>query len=275
MKALAQEFRISGTRIGIVPTMGALHDGHISLVKIARKYCDVIVMSLFVNPAQFGVNEDFAVYPRDFDGDCARAERAGVNVLFSPAAAEMYPADFEVYISADRLGSVLEGAVRPGHFRGMLTVVAKLFNIVQPHTAVFGQKDYQQAALITRMNRDLNFGIGIIVAPIIREPDGLAMSSRNVYLTGAQREQARALSQSLRIAEELLGRGAHLPSEIIAAMQTIILREPEAVVDYITIAHPETLAPLEELQSGGSAVIALAVRFGKTRLIDNAIVKIV
>ena len=269
MQKAADAARQSGKRIGIVPTMGALHEGHLSLIRAAREHCDLAVMTLFVNPAQFAPTEDLASYPRTFEQDCTLAEREGAAIIFAPSASEMYLPDHEVYVAPEKLGSVLEGAVRPAHFRGVLTVVTKLFNIVRPHVAVFGQKDFQQAVLIKKMVRDLNFGIEVIVAPIVREPDGLAMSSRNIYLSPSERLQARALSESLKIAENIIDSGERSAQKIINVMNERIAPEPDASVDYITVLAPETLSQIEQLQQGSTVAIVLAVRVGKTRLLDN------
>jgi len=274
MQEFASAARLQQKRIGVVPTMGYLHKGHLSLVRAAKERSDLVIMTLFVNPTQFAPTEDLSRYPRDLTRDSELAASAGVDVLFTPAAEEMYPSGYDTYIISERLGTVLEGEFRPTHFRGVLTVVAKLFNITQPHVAVFGQKDAQQAVVITRMARDLNFGIEIIIAPTVRESDGLAMSSRNVYLSPTEHTQALALSRSLKIAEDIITRGERDAQKIISSMTAHITREPDAKIDYIAITDHEKLEPLAKLQSGATALISLAVRFGKTRLIDNTLVKV-
>ena len=272
MLAAAQAARLRGERVGLVPTMGFLHAGHLSLVDEARRRCDVVVMSIFVNPTQFAPTEDLSTYPRDLARDTAMAESAGVDMLYVPEAADLYPTGFDTFIVPGAAGAILEGAVRPTHFRGVLTVVAKLFHMTAPNVAVFGQKDFQQALLIRKMVRDLNFDVEIIVAPIMREPDGLAMSSRNIYLTPSQREQARALSASLTEAQKMIADGERNSKKIIDTMSARIAREPEAHIDYILVAGAETLQAIEEISPTRSAVIALAVRVGKTRLLDNCII---
>ncbi|HET7152280.1 MAG TPA: pantoate--beta-alanine ligase, partial [Candidatus Kapabacteria bacterium] len=218
--------RLSQKRIGVVPTMGYLHEGHLSLVRAAKATCDLVIMTIFVNPTQFAPNEDLARYPRDFTRDTELAAGSGVDVIFAPTADEMYPPGYDVYIALEKLGTVLEGEFRPTHFRGVLTVVAKLFNITQPNVAVFGQKDAQQAVVIRRMARDLNFDIDIVIAPIVREPDGLAMSSRNVYLSPTERVQALALSRSLKLAEEMIANGERDAKKILNSLSAHITREP-------------------------------------------------
>ncbi len=272
MQEFATATRVQQKRIGVVPTMGYLHEGHLSLVRAAKERSDLVIMTIFVNPTQFAPNEDLSRYPRDFDRDRALAESAGVDVLFAPTAEEMYPSGFDVYVSSEHLGTLLEGEFRPTHFRGVLTVVAKLFNITKANVAVFGQKDAQQAVVIQRMARDLNFDINIVIAPILREPDGLAMSSRNVYLSPAERKQALALSRSLKLAEEMIARGERNAQTIIRSMSAHISHEPDAQIDYIAITNHETLEQIPTLQSGTTALISLAVRIGKTRLIDNALI---
>ena len=272
MGAAADGHRRDGRRIGFVPTMGYLHEGHLSLMKVARGRSDVLVVSVFVNPAQFGDGEDFASYPRDLERDAAMAAGAGADIFFTPGADEMYPPGRSTSIEVGRIGNLLEGKSRPGHFRGVATVVAKLFNIVKPHLAVFGQKDAQQAAVIRRMAADLDFGVEIVVAPIVREPDGLAMSSRNVYLSASERAQAPALRRSLDAALRDVAAGERDCAAISRRMREIISKEPSAVIDYISIADADTLGELPELARGTRALISLAVRIGKTRLIDNDIV---
>lgn len=272
MRAAGEAARHAGRRIGLVPTMGFLHEGHLSLVWHVRERCDTVVMSIFVNPTQFSPEEDLEKYPRDLPRDAALAAAAGVDTLFVPEVADMYPDTFDTYITPGAAGAILEGAVRPHHFRGVLTVVAKLFQIVSPHVAVFGQKDFQQALLIRRMVHDLDFDVEVLVSPIVREPDGVAMSSRNVYLSTAERVQAVSLSQALRLAEALIAAGEHSAAVLIGAMTERISREPDARIEYVSVANANTLQPQEHLTKGTPTVIALAVRVGNTRLLDNVVV---
>jgi pantoate--beta-alanine ligase len=271
MQQRADALRGSGRRIGLVPTMGALHEGHLSLITIARGRSDTVITSVFVNPMQFGQGEDFGRYPRDLERDLALASRAGTDFLFAPDPAMMYPPAFRTSVHVEELTAVLEGAVRPGHFRGVTTVVAKLFAITKPHVAVFGQKDAQQAAVIRRMTLDLNFGIELVFAPIVRENDGLAMSSRNVYLTPEQRREAPVIHRSLLLAEELLRGGERKPSAIKARMEALIGNVSSGKIDYISLADPETLREIDRCSPGEPLLVSLAVRFGTTRLIDNTI----
>ncbi len=267
MQQLAGHYRQQGKTIGFVPTMGYLHEGHLSLMRRARPQCDILVVSIFVNPTQFGPNEDFERYPRDFARDERLCREVGVDVVFYPAADAMYPQPYLTYVNVEKLSETMCGASRPGHFRGVTTVVTKLFNIVQPHIAVFGQKDYQQSLIIRQMVRDLNFDVQIDVAPIVREADGLAMSSRNKYLSPKERQQALVLYRSLTRAEELIREGERNADALLQAMQTIISEAPDARIDYIAIVDAETLEPLSTVRH--NTVIALAVYIGTTRLIDN------
>jgi pantoate--beta-alanine ligase len=254
--------------------MGYLHEGHLSLIRLAKEKSDVVITTIFVNPLQFAPNEDYDRYPRDFERDVKLAQSAGCDIIFHPSVEEMYPQNFLTYVEVDKLTKVLEGEFRPTHFRGVTTVVAKLFNITKPHIAVFGQKDAQQALIIKQMVRDLNFDIEIIVAPIVREPDGLAMSSRNVYLSDSERKDATVLYESLKLAEKLIENGERNSKNIILKMEELIKSKPTAKIDYIAIVEPETLEKVETLSEGKEYLIALAVRIGSTRLIDNTIVKI-
>lgn len=274
MQHEAQALRAQGKRIAVVPTMGFLHEGHLSLIRSARSHADIVVTTIFVNPTQFAPSEDFAAYPRDLERDSRLAAGAGTDILFTPEASEMYPSGYRTYVGVEELTSVLEGKVRPGHFRGVTTVVAKLFHITTPHVAVFGQKDAQQALVIRRMTADLNFDIEIVVAPIVREPDGLAMSSRNVYLSPGERQESLALSRSLALAEEMIAGGARRPDEVRAAMLRLITAQPSAAVDYISFADPATLREQAVLAENETVLISLAVRIGKTRLIDNRLVAV-
>jgi pantoate--beta-alanine ligase len=258
-------------RIVFVPTMGFLHEGHLSLVRDGKKRGDRLVVSVFVNPAQFSPNEDFAAYPRDFERDRRLLEKEHVDVLFHPSIQEIYPEDYQSHVNVDDLSVLLCGAHRPGHFQGVATVVTKLFNIVRPHVAIFGEKDYQQLQLIRRLVRDLNYDIEIVGHPIVREADGLAMSSRNFYLTPQERQAALCLSRSLRRAVCMVQRGETRGRVITTAVRAGIEKEPLAQVEYVTLCNSATLQPVEEIQE--SALLALAVRIGKTRLIDNQILK--
>ena len=267
-----KEKRLQGKKIGFVPTMGYLHEGHLSLVIAAKRENDAVVMSIFVNPMQFGPQEDYATYPRDLQRDAALADGAGVDVIFAPEASEMYP--YYPQLTAVEVREItrgLCGASRPGHFTGVATVVAKLFNIVQPDTAYFGQKDYQQVQVIKRMVADLNFPVEIKTVPIKREKDGLAMSSRNTYLSDEERKQALCLSQSLLLAQDLFEKGERSAAKLIEAMKERISREPAASIDYVEICDACSLQPVEEVK--GPAVVALAVKIGKTRLIDNLVLE--
>jgi len=255
----------------LVPTMGFLHEGHLSLVRDGKMRGDRVVVSLFVNPAQFAPQEDFASYPRDFARDRELLNDIGIDVLFHPAVEEIYPEGFETRIEIGELSKPLCGAVRPGHFSGVATVVAKLFNIVRPQVAVFGCKDYQQLQIIRRLVRDLNFDIEVIGHPTVREPDGLAMSSRNAYLDSEERKAALCLYRSLRYAEELVRRGERRAAAIVDSARGEIAREALTRIEYISLCDPENLREIELITD--SALLALAVRIGKARLIDNIILK--
>jgi pantoate--beta-alanine ligase len=271
MQSWSDAERRSGRRIAFVPTMGFLHQGHLSLVRDGRKRGDRLVVSIFVNPAQFTPQEDFSAYPRDFDRDRELLEKAGVDVLFHPSEAEMYPTGHQTYVQVESLSAPLCGAYRAGHFRGVATVVAKLFNIVQPHIAIFGCKDFQQLQVIRRMARDMSFAVEIVGHPTVREADGLAMSSRNAYLDAAQRQAALCLSRSLRQAEYLVKAGERRARVILAQVRREIAVEPLVRLEYASLCDPETLTEVEEL--GESAVLALAVWIGKARLIDNVMLQ--
>ena len=270
MQALAASHIRSGRTIGFVPTMGFLHEGHLSLMRHAREHCDVLVVSIFINRMQFGPSEDFSSYPRDTERDFALCNETRVDVVFCPSHEEMYAEDFSVAIDESALSKGFCGQSRPGHFRGVTTVVAKLLNVVRPDFAVFGQKDAQQVAVIKRMVRDLNFPIRIEVAPIVREADGLAMSSRNTYLSAEERRQALSLSQALREAEAMVQGGETSSAVIRARMLAIVTSHTETSVEYIEIVSAEDLSPVALVE--GPSLILLAVRVGGTRLIDNAIV---
>jgi len=277
MQRLALGWRAAGAQVGLVPTMGYLHAGHLSLVRRARRSVGgggKVVLSIFVNPTQFGPTEDFSRYPRDRAGDSQLCRKEGVDVVFAPPDAQMYPrepgAGFSTFVVEQDLARGMEGVSRPTHFRGVTTVVAKLFNIVQPHVAVFGAKDWQQAAIVKRMVRDLNFPLKITVAPILREPDGLAMSSRNKYLTADLRQQALVLSRSIRAAREELDQSRQPISaaRLKRKLKRLIERESAARLDYVEFFEPDTLRPVKRVRHGSH--MALAVFIGKTRLIDNA-----
>ena len=256
--------------LGFVPTMGYLHEGHLELVRRARAENPSVAVSIFVNPTQFGPKEDFARYPRDPERDLALLEKEGVDVVFMPSAEEMYPPGFDGWVEVGQLAERLEGAARPGHFRGVATVVARLFDIVRPDRAYFGQKDAQQLLVIKQIVADLDLGIEIVAVPTVREPDGLAMSSRNTYLNSEERKQAVALYQSLKLAQKLYADGERDAKAILKQMTALIERQPLADIEYISIADAETLDELDTVKP--PALISMAVRFGKTRLIDNVVV---
>lgn len=263
--------RTSAKKIALVPTMGYLHEGHLSLVDVAKVNADVVVMSIFVNPTQFAPNEDLMRYPRDIERDERLAWERGVDYIFHPEVAEMYPDPYFTYVVTEQLAKVLCGISRPTHFRGVTTVVAKLFNIIQPDVAVFGQKDAQQAVIVKQMVRDLNFPIQIIVAPIVRESDGLAMSSRNVYLTPEERQQAPIIFNALQAARENVKNGLTDANQLRDQICKIIQTSPLARIDYVEIIDDQTLTPVETVKPGTFA--AVAVYYGKTRLIDNIYLK--
>ncbi|MDB6020328.1 MAG: Pantothenate synthetase [Pedosphaera sp.] len=275
MQRLAKQWQGRRVRVGFVPTMGYLHEGHLSLVKRARQIVGpngCVVVSIYVNPTQFGPREDLSRYPRDFARDKKLCRAAGVDVIFAPDDREMYPqngaGEYSTYVVEETLSRGMEGASRPTHFRGVTTVVAKLFNLVQPEVAVFGAKDFQQAAVIQRMVRDLDFPVKIVVAPTHREPDGLAMSSRNKYLSPTQRQQAIVLSEALQLAKKLVKVRAIPSADLKAQLTRFIAERPEARLDYIEFFDPDTLQAVAKVKPGTH--MALAVFFGKTRLIDNA-----
>lgn len=272
MRAWADQARGAGQRIGLVPTMGYLHDGHLSLVAEARRRADACVASIFVNPLQFAPSEDLERYPRDLPRDRAALDDAGVDVLYLPTAAEMYPPHFQTAVMVSEVTTGLCGRSRPGHFRGVTTVVTKLFNAVKPHVAVFGQKDFQQLAVIRRMATDLDTGIEIVGAPIVREPDGVAMSSRNAYLTADERLAARCLSRGLTAAREAVSGGAREATAILGPVRAVLAAEPLARIDYLELVDIDRLEPVPDLAN--SALLALAVFIGRTRLIDNAVLAV-
>lgn len=271
MSTLVKIFKKEGKSVGLVPTMGYLHEGHLSLVRAAKKHTDVVIMTIFVNPMQFGPKEDFERYPRDLKRDEQLATSAGVDIIFTPSAKDMYPAGYSTFVNVEKLTDTLCGAARPGHFKGVTTVVAKLFEITRPDIAYFGQKDAQQAIVIKKMARDLNMGIEIKIMPIIREPDGLAMSSRNIYLSAGERRDALVLHESLKRAEEMIISGEADSKKIIKAMQELIKDVPAAKIDYISIVDTANLKEIKTI--AGEVLIAVAVFIGKTRLIDNIVMK--
>jgi pantoate--beta-alanine ligase len=269
MHRWAEEARAAGKRIGLVPTMGYLHAGHISLVTEARRHVDHVVASIFVNPLQFGHNEDLDRYPRNLARDTELLAAAGTEVLYLPQASEMYPEGFQTTVTVEHVTRGLCGESRPGHFRGVTTVVAKLFNAVCPHVAVFGEKDFQQLVAIRRMVRDLDFDVEIIGGPIVREADGLAMSSRNAYLSPEERGAALCLSRALAAAQAEVQRGERSAAVVLDGARAVLAAEPRARVDYVALADPESLRPLDRID--GPTLLALAVFVGNTRLIDNTI----
>jgi pantoate--beta-alanine ligase len=260
----------TGRSVGFVPTMGYLHEGHLSLVRRARAENDVVVASIFVNPTQFGPTEDFEKYPRDPQRDLALLQQERTDIVFMPSAVEMYPEGFSTYVDVDGVTEVLEGTHRPGHFRGVATVVLKLFNIVQPTRAYFGQKDAQQVVVIRKMVNDLKLNVEVVPCPTVRETGGLAMSSRNVYLSPDERRAALILFRALSLSERLWRSGERDATKLRDRLHLLMAREPLASVDYISAAHPETLQELESMD--GPTLISLAIRIGETRLIDNLVV---
>ncbi|MFQ5903372.1 MAG: pantoate--beta-alanine ligase [Candidatus Binatia bacterium] len=271
MQSWSEAEQCEGRRIVLVPTMGSLHEAHLSLVREGRKRGDHLVVSAFVNPMQFAPHEDYTAYPRDLERDRELLEKEGVDVLFRPSVEEVYPKGYQTHVEVERLGPLLCGAFRPGHFRGVATVVAKLFNIVRPHVAIFGSKDYQQLQIVRRMVEDLNFGVEVVDLPIVREKDGLAMSSRNAYLSQKERQAALSLSRSLRKAESLVRQGEREGGRIIDAVRAEIGKEPLARVEYVSLCHPYSLEEIKKIHD--EALLALAVWIGKARLIDNTILK--
>jgi pantoate--beta-alanine ligase len=271
MRAETEARRRAGEIVGLVPTMGFFHEGHLSLMRRARAECGMVVVSLFVNPTQFGPGEDLAAYPKDFERDCALAAAEGVDAMFAPEAGEMYAGDHATFVNVERLTGNLCGASRPVHFRGVATVVAKLFNACRPQRAYFGLKDYQQVRVIETMIRDLNFDIELVRCPIVREPDGVAMSSRNSYLSAEERRAATILRRSLVAAGKRIKEGARDGAAIARELREAIETEPLASVDYAQVVDAESLAPLGRIH--GAALLAVAVRIGRARLIDNLVVE--
>jgi pantoate--beta-alanine ligase len=271
MKEFSRKERAENRILGLVPTMGALHEGHISLIKRARAECSSVVASIFVNPTQFSPSEDFAKYPRNLPGDTAKLEAAGIDALFLPQAKDIYPPNYSTYVTVEGLSDRLEGRLRPGHFRGVSTVVLKLLQIVQPHFAYFGRKDAEQAAIISRMATDLNLDSEIAVCPIVREADGLAMSSRNVYLNAEDRSAAPVLYRALQAVQKSLQNGERDTASLQSAAQRVLALESRAKLDYAEVVDAETFQPLASISR--NAYILLAARFGNTRLLDNMLVK--
>lgn len=257
--------------IGLVPTMGCFHFGHVMLIREARKRCDRIIVSIFVNPLQFGRGEDFASYPRDTERDLAIARDEKVNVVFAPTSDELYPPGYSTFVDEERLSKRLCGPYRPGHFKGVVTVVAKLFNIIRPHTAVFGQKDAQQTAIVRKMIADLNYPIHLVVVPTLREKNGLACSSRNKYLSASERKDAAVLYASLQKAQAMVREGERSARKILAAVRDHIAAIPSVSLEYAEAVHPDTLDPVGEMVPG--TILALAARVGKARLIDNIVIE--
>lgn len=272
MQEYSDRVKSEGKTIGLVPTMGFLHEGHLSLVRQAKACSDVVIVSIFVNPTQFGPGEDFDEYPRSMEKDTAACLREGVDAMFSPTADEMYPNPYLTYVNVEKITERLCGKLRPGHFRGVATVVTKLFNIVAPDKAFFGQKDAQQLMVIRQMVKDLNMRIEVIPVPIVREPDGVAMSSRNKYLSPQERQSAKCLYRALLHAKELICEGERDSARIADAVRGIIESEPLAQVDYIEISDADTLEEISKVE--GNVLIALAVKFGSARLIDNIVVNV-
>ena len=269
-RAAVAALRADRKTVGLVPTMGALHAGHISLVRAARAACDAVVATIFVNPTQFGPNEDFSKYPRTFDADCAMLQAENVDLLFAPEADEMYSPGGSTFVAVEPIGDRLDGASRPGHFRGVATIVAKLFNIVTPDQAFFGQKDAAQVAVLRRMVRDLNFNLELVVCPIVREPDGLAMSSRNRYLSEEDRQSALILRRTLRHMEAAIEGGEVDSGELIDQGLGVLAEEPDVRLDYLRIVDPDTLEDLPDVEGG--ALVAIAAHVGPARLIDNVLI---
>ena len=263
--------RTKGKRVGLVPTMGALHDGHLSLVRAAKAQCDTVAVSIFVNPTQFGPSEDLSKYPRQFDRDCQLLENEGVEILFAPPVEEMYPHGAVTWVQVEGLSEKLDGRSRSGHFRGVTTVVAKLFHIIEPAVAFFGQKDAAQLAVIRRMVQDLNIAVQIVACPIVRELDGLAMSSRNAYLSTEERARALVLQRSLQETSKRFQAGERIAANLISAGKEVFSRESQVVLDYFEIVDPETLNPVEKIAA--QTLIAVAAYVGSTRLIDNLLIR--
>lgn len=272
IKQYVRSQKALGNSIALVPTMGALHEGHLTLIRTAQEAADIVIVSIFVNPTQFGPNEDYDAYPRTLEADCQGAASAGASAVFAPSPSEMYPNGYATYVNVEGITDLLCGAQRPGHFRGVATVVTKLFNIVQPDRAYFGQKDAQQVLVIRRFTADLNLPVEIVMVPIVRDENGLALSSRNSYLSAEEKEAALVLSASLQLARKLLADGTTKVDDIIANVTAHIKQEPLAKIDYVSIYEYPTLRTIDCIDN--QALLALAVRIGKTRLIDNTILEV-
>jgi len=272
MQKISEDLRNSGKRLGFVPTMGALHEGHLSLMRRAKRECDILIVSLFVNPTQFGPREDLRRYPRDRRKDKRLLDLAGCDFLFVPKIEDVYPPAYQTYVEMEEKSKILEGAIRPGHLRGVCTVVAKLFNVVKPHRAYFGQKDAQQAAVILQMVRDLNFDLKTVICPIVRDEKKIALSSRQVYLTPREKKEAEVIYESLQVAKTMITQGKTNAEYIRKKMQEVISKSKLAKIDYISFNRWDSLEPVKRLK--GRVLISLAVRFGKTRLLDNIIVNV-
>jgi pantoate--beta-alanine ligase len=270
-RAACRAARASRKCLGLVPTMGALHEGHLSLVRAAKARCDAVAVSIFVNPTQFGPTEDLSKYPRQFDVDCQLLEKEGVEILFAPSVEEIYPDGQVTWVLVEGLSEKFDGRSRPGHFRGVTTIVAKLFHILKPDAAFFGQKDAAQLAVIRRMVQDLNFPVEIVACPIVREPDGLAMSSRNAYLNREERGRALVLQRSLQQVQQEFQNGERIAANLIFAAKEVFAREPQVVLDYFEIVDPDTLDPVERISQ--KTLVAVAARVGSTRLIDNVVLE--
>jgi pantoate--beta-alanine ligase len=270
MKEISRQARSKGRRIGFVPTMGYLHDGHLSLIRRVKEMSDLVVVSIFVNPTQFGPGEDYTTYPRDLARDADRCVAEGVDIVFAPEADEVYPADACTWVDVEGLSARLEGASRPGHFRGVATVVLKLFNVMQPHVVAFGQKDAQQAVIVQRMTRDLLLDTEILVLPIVRDEDGVALSSRNVRLSPAERRAAQAIPRALKAAEVAIENGERDPAKVLETARRVLEAEQILRVDYVELVDTAKLQPVAVLE--GEMLLAVAVYAGKTRLIDNIVV---
>jgi len=270
-RVACRDARANRKRLGLVPTMGALHEGHLSLVRAAKAQCDAVAVSIFVNPTQFGPTEDLSKYPRQFERDCRLLEKEGVEILFAPAVEEIYLGSAVTWVVVEGLSEKLDGRSRPGHFRGVTTVVSKLFHIIEPEAAFFGQKDAAQLAVIRRMVRDLNFPVEIVACPIVREPDGLALSSRNAYLNREERSRALVLQRSLQRTLREFQAGERNAAKLISAAKEVIAGEPQVALDYSEIVDPDTLDPVERISQ--KTLVAVAAYIGTTRLIDNAVLE--
>jgi pantoate--beta-alanine ligase len=271
-RADCHDSRANRKRLGLVPTMGALHEGHLSLVRAAKAQCAAVAVSIFVNPTQFGPTEDLSKYPRQFDRDCQLLEKEGVDILFAPSVDEIYPNGQVTWVLVEGLSEKLDGRSRPGHFRGVTTIVAKLFHIIEPDAAFFGQKDAAQLAVIRRMVEDLNFPVEIVACPIVRESDGLAMSSRNAYLNREERGRALVLRRSLQEVQHEFQAGERIAAKLISAAKEVFAREPQVALDYFEIVDPDTLDPVERVSQ--KTLVAVAAYVGSTRLIDNLVLNL-